>query len=348
MNPPEKLNVLFSPAGDNPYQYLLASHLEHHGVEVYQEEFLPRQAFNFKFLSRFQLLHLHWLQPLYHDEKLALCLVKSALFYLALAYFNLRKKPIVVTMHNLLPHETKFPAIDRFFRRKLNSSAAAILFHSEKARTEFIDMFGRGSKARYEVVPHGIYPESLVPLPDRGKARDYLKIPSSAAAVGLFLGRASAQKGYDLILAQMEHFKARNIHVIFAGADFRNEKLERFSNATVLPYHVPDYEIPVLFAAADSVLLPYRACTTSGLAVLAIGFGVPVVCSDVPYLREICDRHLGLLCDPIDPEDFARQILAAGTIANRPEYRDSRAAYLENHSWARIARETFAVYSSLL
>jgi beta-1,4-mannosyltransferase len=340
------LKVLFSPAGDNPYQYLLASHLESQGVEVYQEEFLPRKAFNFKFLSQFQILHLHWLQPLYHDEKIVLCLLKSALFYLALMFFTLRKIPIVVTMHNLLPHETKFPAIDRFFRRKINRSAAALLFHSEKARSDFINMFGR-AKAKYEVVPHGVYPESLVPLPDRNEAREYLKIPPSVEAVGLFLGRASNQKGYDIILSHMDYFRAKKIHIIFAGSDFSQELLGKFSNATVLPYHVPDDELPVLFAAANSVLLPYRACTTSGLAVLSIGFGVPVVCSDVPYLKEICDQSLGLICDAFDCEDFSRKILLSEGMANQASYKDARLSYLDDHSWEKLAQDIFSIYSLL-
>ena len=59
------------------------------------------------------------------------------------------------------------------------------------------------------------------------------------------------------------------------------------------------------------------------------------------------DHTLEVL-NPRNPDGLSRQVLAAQGLAGRPGYRDSRATYLDNHSWARIARGTFAVYSALL
>ena len=267
-----------------------------------------------------------------------ICLVSS--------YLGYKKIPIVVTMHNLLPHKMKFSKIDLYFRRKINRQAGAIVFHSDQAKSEFIEKFGQG-KAAYEVIPHGAYPESLVPLPNKDEARTYLGIPADAGTVCLFMGRANDQKGYDIALSHLEHLHEKDIHVIFAGADFKREHFVNYKNCTVRPYFIPDFELPVLFAAADCVLLPYRSCTTSGVAVLSIGFGVPVVCSDLPVLREIYNQNLGVVCNHLDPEDFTRAITAAKELKNKEDYRDSRNKFLAECSWGKVAEDTLRIYQTL-
>lgn len=347
MKPTKPIKVLFSPTDANPYQHLLAAGLEKLGVEVIPERNLFTRVFSYKYLAQFKAVHLHWLQPLYHDDNIVICLIKSFLIILTLKYLQFKKIPIVVTMHNLLPHRMKFPKIDFYFRRKMNRNAGAIIFHSDQAKSEFIDKFGQ-VKANYEVIPHGAYPESLVPLPNREEARAYLGIPADAGTVCLFMGRANDQKGYDIALSHLDYLHEQNIHVIFASADCKHEHFANFKNCTVRPYFIPDFELPVLFAAADCVLLPYRSCTTSGVAVLAIGFGVPVVCSDLPTLRKICEQNLGVVCDHLDPQDFTRAITAARELVNKHEYRDSRNKFLANCSWDKVAEETFKIYKRLL
>ena len=347
MKPVESFKILFSPTDANPYLHLLAAGLENHGAEVILERNLFTRAFNYKFLAQFRAVHLHWLQPLYHDDNIVICLIKSFMICLVLAYLGYKKIPIVVTMHNLLPHKMKFSKIDLYFRRKITRQAKAIIFHSDQARSEFIDKFGEG-KARYEVIQHGAYPESLVPLPNKEEARTYLGIPADAGTVCLFMGRANDQKGYDIALSHLDHLHEKNIHVIFAGADFKREHFAGHKNCTVRPYFIPDFELPVLFAAADCVLLPYRSCTTSGVAVLSIGFGVPVVCSDLPALREICKQNLGVVCNHLDPEDFIRAITATKQLINKEEFRISRDKFLADCSWDKVAEKTLNIYNRLL
>jgi glycosyltransferase involved in cell wall biosynthesis len=249
-------------------------------------------------------------------------------------------------MHNLLPHKMKFSKIDLYFRRKITRQARAIIFHSDQAKSEFTDKFGQG-EASYEVIPHGAYPESLVPLPNREEAREYLGVPDDAGTVCLFMGRANDQKGYDIALSHLDHLHEKDIHVIFAGADFKREHFADYKNCTVRPYFIPDFELPVLFAAADSVLLPYRSCTTSGVAVLAIGFGIPVVCSDLPALREICMQNMGIVCNHLDPEGFSRAITAAKELNNTEEYQASRNKFLAECSWDNVAEATLKIYNRL-
>jgi glycosyltransferase involved in cell wall biosynthesis len=80
----------------------------------------------------------------------------------------------------------------------------------------------------------------------------------------------------------------------------------------------------------------------------AQGFGVPVVCSDIPVLREVAGKGARFF-DPRDPTDMASAIR---DVAHNPKLRaDLSAAASENagqFSWARAARELYGVFEQAL
>src|SRR5690606_6285883 len=64
--------------------------------------------------------------------------------------------------------------------------------------------------------------------------------------------------------------------------------------------HVPNDEVEPFFAAADALVLPYRAISQSGLLFLAMRFGVPIVDTDVGSLRAWLEPELGLVATTND------------------------------------------------
>ena len=71
-----------------------------------------------------------------------------------------------------------------------------------------------------------------------------------------------------------------------------------------------DDAVPELYRAAAAVVLP--SCAEGfGLPVLeAMACGVPIICSDIPVLREIAEG-VAIFCDPADPASFAEGMLTA-------------------------------------
>jgi len=251
-------------------------------------------------------------------------------------------------MHNVVPHYRKYPEVDAYVRRLMSREADGIIFHDEHARNDFMHKFGNISGKQF-VVPHAVYPESLVPLPSRELARHYFRIPPEPLCA-LFLGQARKKKGYDYILSALDSFQKKGIHVVFAarGADSRQRNMAWKANITFLPYFVPNYEMPVLFSAVDVVLLPYRSCTTSGLAVLSVGFGRPFVSSKLAPLLRLCSAGLGVSCDVENPIEFADHVLLAGDMVHNPRYVRGRNKFLEEHSLDRVAADTFEIYARLV
>jgi glycosyltransferase involved in cell wall biosynthesis len=166
--------------------------------------------------------------------------------------------------------------------------------------------------------------------------------------LALMFGSARRDKGYDRIISALPELHKAGIHVVFAGTGYDAAVSEDVvAAASLLPHFIPEYELPALFAAVDVVLLPYRHCTTSGLAVLSIGFGKPVVCSPVGPLVTICQQGLGVLTDPDDATSLAQAVADASLLCGSSAYEEAREVFLAPLTWDRIAGQTVAVYEEV-
>ncbi len=103
-----------------------------------------------------------------------------------------------------------------------------------------------------------------------------------------------------------------------------------------------------IFAAADTVVLPYRRSSQSGVLLLAYGFERPVVVYPVEGLVEgVVDGETGWVCPRADPAALAEtlgEVVGAGWEECR--HRGAAGARLaeERYSWAAIARRTDDLY----
>jgi glycosyltransferase involved in cell wall biosynthesis len=116
----------------------------------------------------------------------------------------------------------------------------------------------------------------------------------------------------------------------------------------VLPGYVPDEDLPAIYSAADLFAFPSLR-EGFGLPVLeAMACGVPVVTSNVSALPEVVG-DAGLLVSPRDVPALAaaiERVLADPHLQQALRAKGmARAAFF---SWDRAARETLAVYESVL
>ena len=81
------------------------------------------------------------------------------------------------------------------------------------------------------------------------------------------------------------------------------------TRVTLRPDYVPAAGLPALFAAADALVLPYRAAAGSQNVLLAFSSGVPVIATTAGALAEaVRDGVDGLTCAPGDVDDLARAL----------------------------------------
>jgi glycosyltransferase involved in cell wall biosynthesis len=170
----------------------------------------------------------------------------------------------------------------------------------------------------------------------------------------LYLGQWKAYKNVPLLIEAFARVVTQRpgVQLVIAGHDPRHPEIaaavSRFADhSLVLPGHLPDDAVSDLYRAAAAVVLPSKA-EGFGLPVLeAMSCGVPVVCSDIPVLRELADG-VAIFCDPSSAGSFAAGMIAAlnGTPADGRVQRGVERARL--FSWRKAAEETVRIYDRVL
>ena len=95
---------------------------------------------------------------------------------------------------------------------------------------------------------------------------------------------------------------------------------------TFVNRYVTDAEAAASFSAADAVCLPYRRSSGSGSLIMAMGYGLPVIVTDVPALLESTARYHGATVVPVG--DVAR---LRDALLDLPTLRGRR--YPDPNSW---------------
>jgi len=212
---------------------------------------------------------------------------------------------------------------------------------------------------RVAVIPHGEYGALARAggLLDRDAARAQLGIASDAPVTLLF-GQLRVDKGLgDLLTAMLALPDLRLLvggqedgALAAASAQLANPAIA--GRVTVCEGFLDMREAARLFAAADTVALPYLAASQSGVLLLAYGFHRPVVAYPVGGLVEaVVDGETGWICARPDADALAAT-LAAAAEAGWPECRRRGEAGArladERFAWPRIARRTVEVYRCAL
>jgi len=200
--------------------------------------------------------------------------------------------PVVVICHNVEPHETN--AVWRRLTRAALGGADALIVHAAAVRREaeglapgvpvveaFLPVFGNVAEATGPAQPGAVAElRERVGATDRpllltfGYVRPYKGVADAIAAVGLASTDAALLVAGECWDGAEQYARA----VDAAGVSDR---------VTLDFRYVPNDEIPVMFAAADAVLLPYRTATQSAVAALAFAFERPVVATDAGGLGEL-------------------------------------------------------------
>jgi glycosyltransferase involved in cell wall biosynthesis len=110
-------------------------------------------------------------------------------------------------------------------------------------------------------------------------------------------------------------------------------------------------ELVALYRAADVVVYPYRAITTSGALATGLALGKTIAASDLPVFRELLtDGENALLTAPLDTDAMGTALVR---LLEDPVLRERlaervRAMRFGDESWLRIAEQTRAVYADLV
>lgn len=269
----------------------------------------------------------------------------------AVACLRLAGAPVVQTSHNTFERGRSLDRTHAWLARL----TARTIVHTEA------DLARVPSTAdgRVAVVPHGEYGALARSggAADRDAARAELGIAPDTPVTLLF-GRLRADKGLGDLLATLTRLPQLHLLVggeedgALAAAHTQLADPALAGRVTVREGYLDMHEAAKLFAATDTVALPYPVASQSGVLLLAYGFRRPVVAYPVGGLREaVLDGETGWVCARPDVEALVGA-LGAAIEAGWPECRRRGEAGAklaeERFAWPAIARRTGEVYRDVL
>jgi len=239
-----------------------------------------------------------------------------------------------LTVHDPSPHPgDEWPLVRRATLRVLLRGAGVVFVHSEVLEESL--RAGIGTPAPIVVVPHGMDPPQVAPL-DRQTSL-------------LFFGRISTYyKGLDVLLDAMPHVWTRvpATTLTIAGAgEVDDHPVLHDARIVLRNEHIPDDEVPALFAAATCCVLPYREASQSGVGSRAKSYGRAIVATDVGGLPELVPPDSGRIVPAGDPEALAAalvEVLATPGLA--ASMSRAAAAWVDSAGWDRVAEAILAAY----
>lgn len=268
-----------------------------------------------------------------------------------------RHTPVVLTVHDLTllrAPELGTPALCRSVRRAaaLVGEARLVIADSEATRRDLLAFTGvRAESTR--VVPLGVGGAFRPQPPEAARAHVAAHL-GVADRFLLHVGTLEPRKNLPFLIdacARLWRDGRLTHRLVLAGAPgwgaaAVTEAIERHAaeRFVIRLGQVAAADLPILYAAADGVVVPSRD-EGFGLSLLeGMACGTPVVAADAGALPEVAG-DAALVVDPADADAWAdaiARVLADQDLAAR--LRTAGPARAAQFTWARCARETLAVY----
>jgi D-inositol-3-phosphate glycosyltransferase len=264
---------------------------------------------------------------------------------------------IVLTIHDVRSfsnHKTS-----SIYTRLIYFLSDSILTHNRFSKKEIVQ-FHQSHKNKIKIIPHGNYLPFINIQENQKESRIKLGIGLDKPVL-LFFGMIKKVKGLDLLLSAMPKVIQNNPEVILlvAGKPWKDnfstyqaiiDKLQ-ISNNCILHIKFISYEdVEHYYCAADIVVLPYSKIYQSGVLMMSLSYGKPVVLSDLESFKEIVtDKKSGLffksgnisslsevINNALDSTDLLVKIQLQGLDLMKSKY-----------SWSKIGEQTRDAYRKI-
>jgi D-inositol-3-phosphate glycosyltransferase len=197
-----------------------------------------------------------------------------------------------------------------------NTFSDYIIVHNHFSYNALLNNVNIKEPEKVNIIRHGGYLDHIGERPDRIKLREELGLEPHGKYI-LFFGQIKKVKGLDILLEAMSKVPS-NINLIIAGKPWKDDfeqydaliKKHAINDRLVkMIRFIEDDEREMLFFTADVIVLPYRVIFQSGVLLMAMSHGLPVIASDLAPNKEIIThKKNGMLFMSENPEDLSKKI----------------------------------------
>lgn len=269
--------------------------------------------------------------------------------YLVILIAKSMKFTIVATIHDISSFDK---SASRIFEKRSYKLIDGIIVHNKSSLN---DLKKKNVKIkRIDVIAHGNYKPFISEILLKEKTDRFTL---------LFFGQIKKVKGLDVLLNAIKKIKDKGydgVELIIAGKVWKSDLDSYVNLVNVLGIkdmvrtdfrYIPDEEVASFYSKADLVILPYTEIYQSGVVLLTMSYGKPVLCSDLEAFKEVViEGETGFLFENKNEFDLADKII---NVMERPELLqsvidNSKLLMDTQYDWVNIGRKTKEFYKSVL
>lgn len=278
-------NVVNIPYGTkNPYQDMMYSACAPEFILCGQRPVLFSEFARPEFQAENGIIHVHWDDRLFGNPENEEDNAVFSVAYDRLQKFKANGGQLIWTIHNKSAHAAAEQSeIFRENRRQLAQLVDLIHVHTPDARHYMISECGANSD-KLRLIPHPSYLGVYEP------AEQTLTRPLVPRKVTQFLTFGAMRGNRELDRLQQASQKLTNrgyeFHLSVVGRVFRSgrrlaRRMQQNLNNTVVTDRIPDEDVARVFSQSHAYVLPSTTTFTSGTAMLAQSFGLPIIGPDI-------------------------------------------------------------------
>jgi glycosyltransferase involved in cell wall biosynthesis len=191
-----------------------------------------------------------------------------------------------------------------------------IIVHNDFSKKMLLKNVKIRDVSKVVIIKTGGYCEHIKQRYTKKEARKELGLSEKGRYI-LFFGQIKKVKGLDILLKALKD-TPEDIKLIIAGKPQKDDiayydsLIDKFAlqeRVIKMIRYIEDDEREKLFYAVDVNVLPYRIIYQSGVLLMAMSYGLPVIASDLEPNKEIIqDRENGLLFKSGDEKSLSLKI----------------------------------------
>jgi len=278
------------------------------------------------------------------------------------------KGKYIVTIHDLIKHASKgrqtttrsswlywfkYLGYKIVFRQAIKR-ATKIITPSQFVKSELSKEYGIDQK-KVMVIYEGVDPKFIVhsSLFKKSEILGKYKIKKPFL---LYVGSVYPHKNIERLLEATKSLQTTDYRLQLVIVCARNVFFKRLSNKieqmrageyVKMTGFVSDEELAVLFKEAEAFVFPTLSEGFGLPGLEAMSIGCPVLCSDIPVLREVYKDN-AVYFNPFDPKDIAGKIKNLMSDKNLQEkLRMIGPEHTKKYSWKKTAEETLKIFNSI-
>jgi glycosyltransferase involved in cell wall biosynthesis len=198
-----------------------------------------------------------------------------------------------------------------------NLLSTHIIVHNKYSYDTLINNIEIKNITKIKIIKHGGYLDHIEKKYTQEEYRKQLNLDINGKYI-LFFGQIKNVKGLDILLEALSDVP-EDIKLIIAGKPWKSDfsKYEELINKYQLSNRIirkiqfiEDDEREKLFFASDVNVLPYRVIYQSGVLLMAMSHGLPVIASDLEPNKEVIEDGInGFLFKTENSKELSEKIL---------------------------------------